>query len=379
MKIAEVSHVFLPNIGGIEFYVSRLSRDMSRAGENICVVTSDMGVDKKENPGQGYDIKYFHAVPIILRNPFPPGMILHFLKNKYDIIHIHSIHAFPAFIAMALKGKAKTVITVHGVSPEKPGILLRYVWRSYLPAAKLLCKKADRIIVLGQKEKEKLIGLLGVSPEKIEVIPNGIDDLQAPVEGEAERLRSKYGLKGCRIILYSGRVQPTKNPEILIESFSKARQEFKDIKLLMIGPIEEKYKASLVKLAEKNNSLDDIIFTGIVSKEELYAAYNIADMFVSLGGWEGIPTTMLEAMYFSVPCILYDAGGIKDAIKDGANGFVLDRLDSDETAKRMAILLRDEEKRKNFGKKCRDIVLDNFMWEKCFNKIYDIYAVLSMI
>lgn len=377
MKIALVTHVYFPNIGGVENYVFRLFRDLTAAGDNTYILTSDIGISKEKPIDKSNKIIYFHALPVLFRNPFTFGLAIHLLKNEYNIIHAHSIHAFPTLIALTLKKRSRFIVTAHGVSPDNSNLLSNFIWKLYVPVAKYICRKSDRVVVLGNSEKRKLIELADLDPNKIEVIYNGIDIPIIPGEVVIERFKSNLGLKEEKIVLFTGRIVPIKNPELLLKAFSIVHEKIDNVKLLMVGPLDPKYRYNLMNMANKLSIEKDLILTGELSQNELFASYAISDIFVSLGAWEGLPTTMLEAMFFSKPCIMFNSGGVKEVITDGETGFVIDKEDVNEISEKMIFLLINEEARVKMGEKAHSEILSKYLWSAGCNKMRQIYSELS--
>ncbi len=152
MRIAQVPHSFLPNLGGIQNYVCRLSRDLANENFQVEVLTTDININKtaihRTNKNYNFQVKYFHSYLTILGNPFPLGLIPHLMKNEYDIIHVHSIQAIPSLLSAILKRKAKLIVTAHGISPDDGRLLVRIIWNIYKPFSKFICKKSDKIIYI---------------------------------------------------------------------------------------------------------------------------------------------------------------------------------------------------------------------------------------
>ena len=382
MKIAQVSHSYLPVIGGIQNYVYRLSRDILTEGSQVEVLTTDIDINKKDFEKMdrkfGFEVKYFHSYLTILGNPFPLGLIPHLMKNEYDLIHVHSIQAIPSLISAMLKKRAKFIVTPHGISPDDKRFLVKFVWNIYKPLSKFICKRADKVIVLGSKEKEKIIRLFDMDESKIDVIPNGIEVEEEPSITIIYNFKYRFGLENFHIILFVGRVSPTKNPEILIKAFKKVHIGINDTKLTFVGPISDSYRSKLIDLARELNIDKFIVFTGEVNREDVLSAYYCADIFVSLGGWEGLPTTMLEAMSFGLPCIMFNSGGIGDVIKDGETGLIVNDLNSEKIAEKIMSLLEGHDLMEEISRNARKESLENYRWEYCFKKIYSIYETFIM-
>lgn len=377
MKVAQVPHSYLPTIGGIQNYVCHLSRDLLNEGIHVEILTTDIGSNRidseKMNMTFDFEIKYFHSYITILGNPFPLGLIPHLMKNEYDIIHVHSIQAIPSLISAMLKKKAKLIVTPHGISPDDKRFLVKVVWGVYKPFSKFICERADKIIVLGSKEKRKIIHLFDIDESKIEVIPNGIELEKEPSIHSIHNFKSRYGLENFHTILFVGRTSPTKNPEILIKAFKIVHNKLNDAKLIFVGPISDSYKSKLIVLANELKIDKFVVITDEINREDVLSAYSCADIFISMGGWEGLPTTMLEAMSFGLPCIMFNSGGIEDVIKDGETGLMINDLNSEEIAEKIRTLLKDHDLREEIGQSSKKEIWENYRWESCFEKIYGIY------
>lgn len=373
MKIAQIPQAYLPSIGGIQSYVYRLSRDLTADGVVIDVLTSDLDIDKPvSEKNMEFNVKYFHSVFTIMRNPFVLGLIPHLFRQNYDIIHIHSLWSFSSIVAAIFKKRAKLITTAHGVSIDSQNRSINIISTLYMPFAKYICKRSDKIVVLGKKDREKIIKLFKVPPHKIEVIPNGIE-IENVDKKVIDNLLQKYKLENYKIILFTGRILPIKNPNKLIEALPLVKKKIGNVRLLLVGPIEDKYKKLLIELAQKCCVSNDVIFTGEIDRQEVIAVYNIADIFISLGIWEGLPTTMLEAMSKGVPCIMFNSGGVAEVIKDGETGLLLYELNCRKIAEEINYLLENPGLREKIGNNAKKIVLENYRWDAIYDKVKKIY------
>ena len=142
-------------------------------------------------------------------------------------------------------------------------------------------------------------------------INNGIDieRLDKETAGFKEKKIDFDNLKICTV----GRIDYSKNPEF----FNRIAEEFPNIQFTWIG------EGSLRnKLTSPN-----ITITGWKTREEALKILNEHDVFVLCSLWEGLPISLLEAMYFKKICIVSDCIGNRDVIVDGENGFVADKLE----------------------------------------------------
>ena len=84
---------------------------------------------------------------------------------------------------------------------------------------------------------------------------------------------------------------------------------------------------------------------------------------------EGFGLSVIEAAYCGIPVIAANLEGLKDAIKDGQDGFLIETEDINGYIAKINELLSNDENRKAFGQKARQYVIDNYSWDK-ISKIY---------
>jgi glycosyltransferase involved in cell wall biosynthesis len=363
-KIAQVSHRYLPSVGGIELYVYRLTEDLQKLGKNVEVISTDL-----ETPLQGRrkEAQYFKTSFSFMRNPFSFELIKYLKKSRYDLFHLHNIWFIPSLMATLYRKDAKIITTLHGVYPDLPHFKYRFFLGIYKPLAKFILNTSNTIIVLSDSERNKLVKIFKINPEKIIVIPNGI------------RISSYKPSNKENIILFSGRIIPDKNPEVLIKAAGILNKTFSDFKLGFIGPIDEKYKKGLIRLAktcrleEKTSFFDPLNQSIPTEKKKLMNLYKKSHVFVSLGTWEGVPTTLIEAMQFKIPCIAFASGGTVELIKDDDNGMIIRILDEYLLAEKLYQLFHNRKLAKRLGQKARLTITKNFNWSDVSKKILDIY------
>ena len=81
------------------------------------------------------------------------------------------------------------------------------------------------------------------------------------------------------------------------------------------------------------------------------------------GDMEGFGISVIEAAFCGIPVLASDLEGLKDAIKDGEDGFLLESENAEAWVKKINELLADEKYRKEFGQKARQFIIDNYSWE----------------
>lgn len=152
-------------------------------------------------------------------------------------------------------------------------------------------------------------------------------------------------------ILYVGRFEWEKDPEILIRAFVHVNSFFPDWTLEMAGngPLLEKMKV----LVDSLNLKKSVIFHGKVNKiEELYS---ISSIFILPSVIEGFPNALIEAMSFGLPCICFSDIPFEDIVEPNVNGIVLKKRDSKHLSAAINFLIENKEESKRIGEMARDI------------------------
>jgi glycosyltransferase involved in cell wall biosynthesis len=120
-------------------------------------------------------------------------------------------------------------------------------------------------------------------------------------------------------VLFVGRVIPNKRFEDLIRSFAVFQRFLnRRSRLLLVGDTRgfERYLRRLRELVSELR-LEEVVFTGQVDDDELYAYYRIADVFLCLSEHEGFCVPLQEAMIFRLPVVAYDAGAVRETLRGG--------------------------------------------------------------
>jgi glycosyltransferase involved in cell wall biosynthesis len=371
MKILQLSHVFLPNIGGIEFYVYRLTRDLR--DHTTLIITSMRKTPRSDL--DGISAKYLTSRTIVPRNPMLFGLEKELRAFGPDIVHLHSIWFIPSFQAILLKKRYgfKVVNTVHGAYPDEATFAVKVFTTLFKPMAKYILKNSDHIIALTPKEKQKMVDIFGVPEGKISVIGNGVDEIDVDESVKDNVLRKT----GNNFILFTGRIIPDKNPEVLVEAFDIIADRYPAYKVVFVGPIDETYKDRLTRLSKNP---DRLVFYGslhpVFQAKELAALYGLADVSVAIGSWEGLPTRVLESMIQKTPAVVYSSGGSSDLIEDEENGYLISELSAKSVSEKLHRYLGETEAtRETIGTNAREAIED-YRWS---NKVADVTKVYSSL
>jgi len=370
MKILEVSHVFLPHIGGIESYVYRTARDILAKGDECQVLTSSNGKKTGKSKVYGIFVNYLKSFNLLPRNPWTFGVNKAISEYKPDIVHIHSIWFLLSWQVARLKKSYgfKVINTVHGVAPDEASFAVKAFLQLFKPLAQRIVNQSDQIIVLSQVEKEKLQKLFSVDQDKIKIINNGVDEFSVSKEiKDIDKLGD--------FLLFTGRIIADKNPDLFLKAFLKVLKVNKNLKAVFVGPVSKEYKNYLLDICKEKS--DKVLFEGpldpIKDAERMAYFYKKALISVSIGSWEGLPTRAMESMAQKTPVIAYTSGGIKNLITDNLNGYLIDSLNSDKLSQKITQFLDLSETEKQKIKDQSYKAIKNYLWPQKFKEIYQLY------
>ena len=227
---------------------------------------------------------------------------------KPDIVHLHSSKA-GIIGRLAVNGnKIKMFYNPHGFSflKQDDSKLKRKIYWLIEKSAAIFNKKC--IIIgcsKGEYEEAKKLNKNSIC------INNGINvnKLNEETKNFREKEIDYNNLKICTV----GRIGYQKNPEM----FNEIAKAFSNLEFTWIGDGELRDV-----LTSKN-----ITITGWKSRNEVLKILNEQDVFILPSLWEGLPISLLEAMYMKKICIVSDCIGNRDVIVDGENGFVCENIE----------------------------------------------------
>jgi glycosyltransferase involved in cell wall biosynthesis len=268
-----------------------------------------------------------------------------------------------------------SVVTIHDLAPlvfpETFTRLQRLHLRFHIPWATRL---SSIVITDSSHSREDLVERLDVPRSKIRVIPLGVSSIFGPVT-DPERLdavRSTFGIPEPAI-MYVGTLQPRKNLDILLHAFSQLRREFSvPHRLVLVGRKGWMYE-TLRKETSRLGLENDVVFTGVVSDEELPAVICCAEIFVSPSSYEGFGLSVLEAMACGVPVVTSNVSSLPEVVGDAA--LLIPPRDTAAMVEALQKLVSDKKLREKLTARGREQAR-KFSWVNTAQGVLDIYEEL---
>ena len=349
---------------GGETYERELLRHLAARGAML-----DILLARHKRYPEGVPNWIIHRLPIGRGLRWPLAMLLlpsiigrlH-AKTRFDLLRVHSLRYIGPAALIARRRYHLDVPIVSHHHHLDPSWLYPAIERRVIEGS-------ERVITVSEFSRRQLVQTLGVSPDRIEVVPNGIDARFAPGAGDHVRLR--HGLGDGPVALFLGGLKPRKNLALLLDAWREVAPARADARLLVagVGPLESSLRRRAVALGLSGR----VVFAGRIAEAEKVGYYNAADLFVSPSSLEGFGFTVGEAMSCGLPVVVSDRGALPELVAHGEGGFVCRHGDAGELARRILLLLGDALLRRRFGGFNRERVDRHFRWERASRRVWDIY------
>ncbi len=260
-----------------------------------------------------------------------------------------------AWQTAVLKQKTDLLIDDFQKSKKKGWIKILFWLQS------LVCRKAYRVIVPSEYIC-KLVQGWGVAKDKIRVVYNGADF--ESVELSKEEARKKIGIAG-NILLSYGRLVPWKGFRMLVKIMPKLLEINQFFRLVIVGEGPEQ---KILQTMVKNMGLEKKVYLiGKQSKKDLAVYLAASDIFALNTGYEGFSHEILEAMIAGVPVVTTSAGGNKEVIHQGENGFMIKYNDEFNLIEAIKTVWQTPELQKRFTENGKETA-EYFSVEKMLEK-----------
>jgi D-inositol-3-phosphate glycosyltransferase len=273
--------------------------------------------------------------------------------SPYDVVHSH--YWLSGWVGDRTKRiwGAPHVTTFHtlGRVKNRAGTGLgRPEPRARLAGERRVIRAADRIFAPTSTEADELITLYGADPNRVRVVPPGVDRKLFVPRPKAEA-RGSLRLGGARLVLFVGRLQPFKGPDLAIRAFAEAvrrdPESTGDVVMAVVGgPTGIAHGGEVERLMDVASDLgvgDRVLFFPPQPQERLADFYSAADVVLVPSRTESFGLVALEAQACGTPVIAADAGGLRHAVANGETGFLVAGQDPGAYADRLLWLLRDPE------------------------------------
>lgn len=325
--------------GGAESQVLTLGRCLKQRGVHVIVVAPRVkdGPQALRETLDGFEI---------VRIPYPRVHLVGGLvmlarlfamlvarRAEYAVIHAHIAHNMAAASVLAGRLVRKPVfVKITGLHEMKGGILdARPGWASRLRRA--LLRNASSM----QATSSRIGALLverGFAPERVALVPNGVDTARFSTRARDEALRRELCGEAARVGIFVGRLSAEKGHAMLLEAWARAFAPAANARLLLVG--EGPMREALTAHARALGIEEQVVFAG--HRGDVARILPVADFALLTSEAEGLSNALLEYMAAGLPVVGSRVSGTEDFVVHGRNGWLFEPRDGEGLAIQLRVV-----------------------------------------
>lgn len=349
-------------IGGSNVHIRDLALAARAVGHEVFVLGGGRGTFADDVEAHGLPYVEIAGLGRAIR-PHRDAVALRALRAAFrrvrpDLISLHTAKAGLIGRIAALGIRVPVLYTPHGwtftvgMPPAEA--------RVYALIERLAAPLASRIInVCAFEEAIALQRRVGRRHQHV-VVHNGMPDL-------GDRHRASAGSAPPTIVMVA-RFEPPKDHATVLAALARCHDLDWRLRLIGDGPAMATVRAT----AEELGLASRVEFLG--ARNDVAALLSECQLFVLASRWEGFPRSILEAMRAGLPVITSDVGGVREAVLDGATGFVVPPQDDAALATVLRDLLEDAALRSAMGTAGRRAFERHFTFERMAARTFEVYA-----
>ncbi len=393
LKIAMISIHSCPlgmlggrDTGGMNVYIRELAREMGKRGHAVDIYTMAHQPQHEPLMNLGQNVRLIHLETGV-DEEMPKVAIYDYIQRlacgaenfrKSDDLHYDLIHSH--YWLSGLVGKqlqtwwhVPHIVMFHTLGAVKNSIGIgEYEPDLRIESEREVVCNCDRIIASTAKEREDLVKHYGASPDKIAIIPCGVNlDLFKPIDKEIAR--KELGLNHQKVILFVGRIEPLKGLEQLLGALTHIEGEKPPLLMIVGGDEHSQGQVQMLQQRAKDLHIEDrVAFVGSVAQEKLPLFYSAADICAIPSYYESFGMVALESLACGTPIVATNVGGMRSIIRHGEIGRVAKDNSPHNLASEISELLCRREDKDQIVRTRRDKMTE-FSWATIADRILHEY------
>lgn len=378
MRVLLVNHVMDRVTGaGTAERTASLSRALVAAGGHPSILTLDIGLDARLRHRLGdTPIVALRCLERRFYLPEPTLGRIHSAVAAADVVHLSS--HWTILNALAYRAARRTGTPLVVTPAGALGVFGRSTTlkRGYNAAVGgAIVRTAAAHIAVTEAERRDFAAY-GVRPDSVAVIPNGVwsEEFTDPGADARSALRTRLGNDTRPFVLYMGRLNHNKGPDLLMAAAALARERLGEVRLVFAGPDEGMGQALRTQASAAGLS-DHVVFLGHVDAEVKVAAYREAQLLVVPSRHEAMSLVALEAGASGTPVLLTDSCGFPEVEQVGG-GLVVPTT-AEGLADGLVNLLSEPAHLPMMGRRLQELVSSACSWDRAARAHLNLYRPLG--
>jgi glycosyltransferase involved in cell wall biosynthesis len=394
VKICIFTETYYPVVGGGETQARLLADGLISNGHSVIVLTrrSDAVLRQHEN----YDgVHVYRLAPIGSGQLKKWGLLLSSLpalvrlRDQYDVIFVSGYRIIGLTAVLAGRLFRKPVVLKADSQGEMSGEFFEsglkkfgtsrslIPFRLFLRFRNLILKKADAFSAISPEIASEWTSNQ-VPPDKIHLIPNGVDTARfAPASAEQKTfLRAKLNLpQGAIIAIYTGRLVSYKGLPLLLKVWDEIRCKHESNILLLAGTGGldiQNCEAQLHGYVTTAGLEKNVWFLGSVQNIPEYL--QAADLFVFPTENDAFPSSLIEAMSCGLPVVTTSVGAIKTIVVHQETGLIVQPGDRQQLYEALVAILSDKALASRLGMAGRQVVEERYSAGNTVGRYLSLFA-----
>jgi L-malate glycosyltransferase len=330
-------------VGGAEILAAQLARKLNRDYRFLFICLDELGSLGSELRDDGFTVEVLDRRPgLDLRCVRRLSEIVR--RARVDVLQAHQYTPFFSSAATRLLGSRPPLLfTEHGRHhPDYPR-------RKRKLANRMLLRRGDRVVAVGEAVRHALIHNEGIAPHRVEVIHNGIplDKFGVqPTVSERAAIRASIGLAHDDLVLIQvARLDYLKDHATAIRTIERVKNHCGRARLVLVGDGPE--LGAIESMVRQRAMEEHVLLLG--QRHDVPRLLAASDIVLLTSISEGIPLTLIEAMAAARPVLSTRVGGVTEVVVDGQTGLLAPAADDASLAEHVLRLADDPAFRDQMG------------------------------
>ncbi len=349
--------------GGVQECVLALQAELNKRGHHARILTPQSKEARDRTMadviflGGGTEVKSpFHTTAQLSASANPEALQQALDKEKFDILHFHEPWVPILSRQLLTKSPSVNVATFHARLPDS--VMSRTIERVITPYTKSIVKYLDHLTAVSPAAAQYIQSL---TTKPVTIIPNGID---------LKKYKPQTKSQNTKNILYIGRLERRKGVKYLLQAFKVLQEGQPDLRLIIAGEGSDRLK---LETFAHDNWVKNVTFLGYVEEAEKLHLLNQATLFCSPALYgESFGIVLLEAMASRAVTVSGNNPGYASVLKERGALSLVNPKDTPEFARRLDLLLHDDDLRKLWKSWASEYVLQ-FDYSKVIDQYEQLY------